>query len=137
MKILKVLSELDMKDTEELRKRGTVNIPEDIDKIDKNAFASAYNLNEITIPANVKEIENHAFYSCINLKTIRLCGAPVIQERAFENCPSIEEVILTENVYAQFNYTPASVDKYTSFLSRIVNSKAKIVLEYETFLEQE
>lgn len=62
-----------------------ITIPESVIEIEENAFNGSYNIKEITIPANVKKIGNGAFNNIITLELIKFKGqyAPEIDGEIF------------------------------------------------------
>ena len=61
-------------------------------------FSSAY-VEEIVLPNSVEIIRADAFASCINLKTINIPNSvKKIEERAFWNCRSLESIYIPSNV---------------------------------------
>lgn len=137
MKIVKVLTDLDAKDTESLRIKGTVVIPEEIDEIGEGAFGHCLNLREIVIPKNISRIDKFAFYNCHNLKTIKFCSAPNIDEKAFYLCSSVEKIILSKDVVSKFEYTPRKIEKFTEYLKEIINQNATFEIEDEKYTFEE
>ena len=118
MKISKILNGLDFEDTQNLRKTGTITIPEDVDIIGTHAFAYLYNLNEIEIPQNIKQISTEAFLGCNNLKTIKFCNAPFLENNAFSYCNQVEKLIFSVDFTKALDYTPVLIDQYIKALKQ-------------------
>ena len=72
-------------------------IPNDITKINKNAFYNCSSITTISIPNSVTSIGYQAFMSCSNLKSISI-GNSVnsIDSRAFFACNSLTEVNISD-----------------------------------------
>jgi hypothetical protein len=65
---------------------SSIELPDSVTSIGKNAFSSCENLQEITLPENLTSIGDHAFRSCSNLSSVT-CRA--------EHLESVGESILS------------------------------------------
>lgn len=76
-----------------------VTIPESIETIGEQAFASCGALADITISNGVKKIEKTAFMYCHELKAIVIPDSVTnIDTSAFAKCENLADVTLPENV---------------------------------------
>ena len=50
----------------------TINLPNTLTLIGKDAFTYCYGLTEINIPSSIKQIDEYAFYNCTNLLTVNV-----------------------------------------------------------------
>ena len=76
-----------------------VKLPENLEKIDKEAFASCTSLEEIKIPDSVKSIGESAFENCSSLKNIKLPeNLEKIDKEAFASCTSLEKLEITDSI---------------------------------------
>lgn len=76
-----------------------INLPEGLRLIDDGAFASCRSLEYIAFPESLKFIGADAFRACSGLKEIALPrGLSAISRRAFDFCVSLEEVELPDGV---------------------------------------
>ncbi|MBO5851993.1 MAG: leucine-rich repeat domain-containing protein [Clostridia bacterium] len=82
------------------RKDGirSVEMPNTIEVIDKNAFIECEQLEEITISSSLKEVKKGAFVNCANLTTVSFTGNGeiAIGENAFKGCSSLNTIIGSE-----------------------------------------
>lgn len=86
----------------------SIDIPSNITEINMGAFESCENLTLVTIPGSVTFIGLGAFRDCTNLKSVIFeDGLPdewgdttnlTIDNYAFENCSSLANVLLSDNV---------------------------------------
>lgn len=77
------------------------NVPENIEKIESDAFSCCSNLKEINIPKSVKSIEKYAFVYCTNLKKINFEDSRTLINlgiSAFGACVSLDPYKLLEEV---------------------------------------
>ena len=110
------------------RSLETIEIPEGIEKIDKNAFKCLYSLKDVKLPSTLKtigessfshcgslqtieipecveKIDGYAFSYCSNLKDVKLTsGLKTIGESAFANCVNLETIEIPEGVKKLGNY---------------------------------
>ena len=74
-------------------------IPENVIKIEKNAFYNCTNLTDITIPQGIYHIETDAFYNCTNLKNVYYNGTlESWKQIIFDNVYS-NPLYYAENIY--------------------------------------
>ena len=81
------------------------SVPNDVEKIDENAFKNNIRLSKISLPG-VTKIEKSAFYGCTALDLIdgKLI-AEYIESEAFYGCTSLTSIeFLAENVYFMGDY---------------------------------
>ena len=70
-----------------------VTIPKGINTIGMEAFAEAYNVEEIKIPEGVVEIGYGAFYGLENLREVKLPNSlEILGSESFYNCAKLESV---------------------------------------------
>ena len=75
-----------------------ITIPDNVKRIEKNAFALS-KIENIIIPESVTFIGRAAFYGCHLLKKITIPGSVnSIDESVFEDCTSLENVQLNEGI---------------------------------------
>ena len=68
-----------------------IDLPDNLQTIQRYAFYNCYNLTSIDIPDGVTSIGDRAFYSCSNLKSITLpASVTEIGQDAFNSCGIIE-----------------------------------------------
>ena len=78
---------------------GTVNIPNNITKIESHAFERCQSLKKIIIPDSVTEIGSGAFAGCNSLESINLpSGVAEIGFGAFRNCSNLQSINIPDNV---------------------------------------
>lgn len=78
---------------------GTVNIPNNITKIESHAFEGCQSLKKIIIPDSVTEIGSGAFAGCNSLESINLpSGVTEIGFGAFSNCSNLQSINIPDNV---------------------------------------
>ena len=79
--------------------KGTLEIPEEIQEIESNAFENNKGLKEIIIPNSVKAIRNAAFNGCQNVTAITLPeGLKEIEFYTFERCSKLESLVIPDGV---------------------------------------
>lgn len=90
---------------------GTVNIPNNITKIESHAFEGCQSLKKIIIPDSVTEIGSGAFRNCSNLQSINIPdNVTKIGKESFWNCTNLKSINLPDNItiiedYAFLNCT--------------------------------
>lgn len=78
---------------------GTVNIPNNITKIESHAFEGCQSLKKIIIPDSVTEIGSGAFAGCNSLESINLPNSVTeIGFGAFRNCSNLQSINIPDNV---------------------------------------
>lgn len=78
------------------RKLTKVTLPKTIALIESWVFADCKSLKEMIIPPAVKEIGSHAFYGCTKLENVGdICRANTIGTMAFEACTSLKKLKFT------------------------------------------
>ena len=81
------------------QKLTSVTIPESVEVIGKNAFASCHDLENVVINYGVKEIEEAAFHFCRKVKAIVIPDSVnTIGNSAFYDCKELADVTMPENV---------------------------------------
>lgn len=74
-------------------------IPDGVETLGEGAFATCYELQEITIPVSVKCIEGSAFEGCLNLRSIIIPeNVTIIGGWAFAHCQSLENVVVPKGI---------------------------------------
>lgn len=82
-------------------KLESIELPDSLTEIARDAFWNCRKLKSIVIPDNVSEIGENAFYNCTNLSSIKLpSGITEISDSLFFNCTSLKEIIIPEGVYS-------------------------------------
>lgn len=77
----------------------TIDIPESVRFIGKNAFYASSSLATIKIPDSVTEIDDSAFVSCENLKSVELPAyIDKLSNDVFYNCMSLESIEIPPTV---------------------------------------
>lgn len=83
---------------EECRKMTQIEIPNGVTSIGYSAFRDS-GLISITIPDSVLSLGSYAFFNCKKLKVVTILGSlDIIEEDTFEWCSMLEEVILPEGL---------------------------------------
>lgn len=78
---------------------GTVNIPNNITKIESHSFEGCQSLKKIIIPDSVTEIGSGAFDGCKSLESINLpSGVTEIGFGTFRNCSNLQSINIPDNV---------------------------------------
>lgn len=73
----------------------SINIPDNVTKLDTRAFADCMNLTSVNIAEGVTEIGYGAFYNCPNLASVTIPNSATnVGEWAFEKCSSLTTVSL-------------------------------------------
>ncbi len=81
-------------------KASSIEIPENVKKIEKRAFWRCENLEELYIPESVGEIDEFAFADCKSLKSISIENTSLaIYPSIFEGCISLESITVPEMFY--------------------------------------
>ena len=75
-----------------------INIPDTLQTIDTYAFEGCVGLESITLPHSLSWLGPNAFSNCTALKTVVFKSGVEIQQGAFENCSSLENVALSDNL---------------------------------------
>lgn len=74
-------------------------VPEGVEIIGNNAFASCRSLKSVTLPKGVKRIERGAFAACDKLKSINFPNTlEYIDDCAFSGCESLTKAIIPDSV---------------------------------------
>ena len=76
---------------------GTLNLPNSITQIGDYGFTSNSNLENV-VGANVSKIEHQSFSGCENLKTVNMPKLTYIGSGAFENCTSLKQFDIPNEV---------------------------------------
>ena len=78
---------------------GGYTVPAGVTTIGTRAFASCYNLNDVTMPDSVTHIESWAFYNCSSLTNITISDNVVsIGDQAFYNATILASVTIPDSV---------------------------------------
>ena len=78
---------------------GHVVIPDDVTKINSNAFINNTSITEVIIPDSVTVIGDLAFLGCSNLEKVVIGqGITAIPELAFSKCTSLTDVTIPNSV---------------------------------------
>lgn len=82
----------------EKTRTNKVSIKEGCRRIDDEAFANEFDLEEVTLPESLVEIGDFAFLDCDKLKEITIPGkVENIGQSAFSSCDSLEKVYFSNN----------------------------------------
>ena len=74
----------------------SIIIPNNIVRIEKEAFGYCGQLNDITLSCKIDSIKNATFYSCYNLSSIIIpSGVKSIEKNAFSNCFKLSSIELS------------------------------------------
>lgn len=110
------------------------NVPNNIEKIENDAFSCCLNLKEISIPKSVKSIEKYAFVFCSNLKKVNFEDPSTLTNlgiSVFGACKSLDPYKLLEEV----NKSPRFKEKIPDgFFSCRDNLENFIVPEHIKFI---
>lgn len=81
---------------------ASVTIPDTVTIIDHNSFRGCTSLTSVTIPNSVTNIGSAAFFGCSNLTSINIPSSVTTLGSAsvFQNCTSLEDVVLGNNFNA-------------------------------------
>ncbi len=67
-----------------------INLPSSLTRLGDGAFSNCVSLREITLPEGITEIPNSLFVGCTNLKKVNVLGKITkIGNHAFENCSNL------------------------------------------------
>ncbi len=76
-----------------------LDIGDEVEILQKEAFRGCKELQSITLPKNVKKVGESAFRDCISLTKLVVENEDIeLGERAFENCASLSEIVLPDGV---------------------------------------
>ena len=80
----------------------SIDLPESLDSIGAAAFRDCWNLTEFKLPKSLVKLESTVFAFCSNLKTVTILSENLlsIPESTFDECTSLENVVLPESVTA-------------------------------------
>jgi hypothetical protein len=96
--------------------KDTIDIPNEIDTIGRNAFSLCLNLKQLTIPNNISLIERGAFSGCRNLKEITIPKTvKYVGKWCFSYCTSLEQIDLPKGILMEeyvFSGCPAKINYY-------------------------
>ena len=89
----------------------SVKMPEGLTHIGAEAFASNYDMKEITLPESLKEIGEWAFRGCQNLTAIDIPdGVELIGEGAFARCYYVESLTIGSGVDSIGDYAFSEIE---------------------------
>lgn len=74
------------------------NLASSIISLGEGAFNKCKVLEECNIPNGINTIENKTFFECFKLKNIDLSNVMKIEEKAFYDCDSIEDIKIHKNI---------------------------------------
>ena len=80
-----------------MRTGSTYTVPEDVDRIDYEAFSWAGNLRKVIIPESVYYIGNMAFYGAENLAEIELKGAKAPEQKYYTSYEGLRDFVLDQD----------------------------------------
>ncbi len=76
-----------------------ITLPEGIEKIEDESFASCRDLEKVTFGKNIKSVGRFAFVNCFNLKIINFNeNLEELGDSAFAGCWNLKEVTLPKNL---------------------------------------
>ena len=105
----------------------TVEIPDSVEEIGKEAFRICRSLQSVTIGACVKKMGNEAFAGCDKLKTVIIReGAKVIGADAFTRCEALESISLPSTLTKIGTF---AFSRCTALTSIVIPAKVKTLGE--------
>lgn len=83
----------------------SVNIPDNVETIEENAFSNARQLQEVHLPDSLTSLGNGAFESCSSLRTVKIpTKLKMIPPYTFQGCNSLQSVELHDSITGFGNY---------------------------------
>lgn len=77
----------------------SVNIPDNVETIEGNAFSNARQLQEVHLPDSLTSLGNGAFESCSSLRTVKIpTKLKMIPPYTFQGCNSLQSVELHDSI---------------------------------------
>lgn len=119
------------------RSIASIEIPEGVTTIGKQAFSYCTSLASVTLPSTLTTIEKSAFDHCTSLEAIEIpSSVETIEDNAFYYCSSIEEVSIPEGITAIPNscfYSCTSLESIE--IPSTVTSMGYNVFDYDAALK--
>lgn len=107
-----------------------LNIGDNVDKINEEAFANQTCLKSLRIGKRVKIIGKKAFDGCTSLEEIQLPNSVVeIGENAFESCKSLESISLGEGI----NYVRGYAFAHCTSLKNCIQDQVSNIITIEGY----
>ncbi len=109
-----------------------LEIGNEVEVIEKEAFRGCKELKEIILPKSVKRVGESAFRDCISLTKLIVENEDIeLGERAFENCANLSEIVLQDGM----NEIYGGVFNSCKALSRIKLPSKLIILGESSFAD--
>jgi hypothetical protein len=70
----------------------TIELPEGVYIIRRNAFEGCISMKKVVLPDTVKLIDEEAFCDCYNLSEINLPAMAKVHETAFKHCHKLKKI---------------------------------------------
>lgn len=80
----------------------SIEIPEGVETIGQWAFMSCLKLERVVLPSSLMKIENRAFACNKALKEIIFMGIPTFDRGDFDNCPSLNKIVIPKDSRSYF-----------------------------------
>ncbi len=77
---------------------NSVQLPNSIVSIGKNAFYDCSNITEIALPSSVRSIGENAYYGCTGLTEIDLSNVTSLGKAAFAKCENIKTITISNRL---------------------------------------
>ena len=77
----------------------TINLPENLERIEERAFQGCNKLVEISFPESLQRIDDLAFLSCQQIPSVYIpAGTTYLGKKAFVDCAALTDVTIGQNV---------------------------------------
>ncbi len=90
-----------------------ITLPSTLQEIGEKAFWFCYRLTNVCFPDSLKIIESQAFHLCDLRKVVIPKGVERIAKDAFDSCPSIKEIVVSEENPYYYVKNESLIDKRT------------------------
>ncbi len=84
---------------------GKLVLPDSVKKIGQGSFRNCIGITSVNIPYDVDVIERACFYGCTGLKRIKIEGAETIEYQAFQSCTSLSGNLTLPNTMKTVGYS--------------------------------
>lgn len=83
----------------------SVNIPDNVETIEGNAFSQAKQLQEVHLPDSLTSLDNSAFAGCRSLRAVKIpTKLKMVPPYTFQGCKSLQSVELHDSITGFGNY---------------------------------
>lgn len=83
----------------------SVNIPDNVETIEENAFSQAKQLQEVHLPDSLTSLGNSAFAGCRSLRAVKIpTKLKMVPPYTFQGCKSLQSVELHDSITGFGNY---------------------------------